>query len=114
MTALVSKSQIISADDRESRIVEVPEWGGSVRIIAVTPAILREVRSSAPKSGTDETFGYRLMVQSIVDEDGNPIFTKDDIAALEGKSEAAIKRVMESINELNGWTKNSKEELGNA
>jgi hypothetical protein len=112
--ALLTKDQIITSNDRESQTVEVPEWGGEVRIMAVTPAVLREVRNTAPKSGTDETFGYRLMVKSIVDENGNPIFTQEDVAALEGKSEAALKRVMEAINELNGWTKKSKEELGNA
>jgi Mn-containing catalase len=111
--ALLTKLQIISADDLKTQDVPVPEWGGTVRIKAATPAVIKEVRAAVKlkKGEEDDSFGYRLMAQSIVDESGNPVFDLADVAALESKSMPAVKRVMDAINELNAFSK--KAEAGN-
>lgn len=113
MTNLLTKLQIIAANDLKTMDVDVPEWGGTVRIVAATPAVIKAVRAAGKtkKDETDESFGYRLMAKSIVDENGATIFELKDIADLEAKSLAAVKRVMDAINELNAFT--TKVEAGN-
>lgn len=110
---LLTKAQIIAADDLKTQDVPVPEWGGDVRIKAATPAIIKAVRASAnlKKGEEDDSFGYRLMAQSIVDENGEKVFDPGDIAALEAKSLPAVKRVMDAINVLNAFS--VKAEAGN-
>ncbi|WP_025917672.1 hypothetical protein [Herminiimonas sp. CN] len=110
---LLTKAQIIAADDLKTQDIEVPEWGGTVRVKAATPAIIKAVRASAKnkKGEDDDSFGYRLMAKSIVDENGNPVFALADIADLEAKSLAAVKRVMDAINELNAFS--DQAEAGN-
>lgn len=56
--------------------VDVPEWG-TVKIRAVTQAEMDEV---AELSKTDATKASFLgIVLGVSDEDGNPVFSKDDI-----------------------------------
>lgn len=102
--ALLTKSQILAAEDLKYRTVQVPEWGGEVRVGSMTglqrdhyDAAMLEAR----KSGDELSLVAALIAACVVGEDGNPIFTEDDVAALGRKSNVALRRVFDAALDLN-------------
>ena len=97
---LLSKQQILEANDRPYTDVDVPEWGGAVRVMPMT-GTQREAWEFS-MFGTDgktmkrENTRAKLVVLCLVDEDGNQLFTESEIVALSGKSSAALDRVFEA------------------
>lgn len=111
---LLNKEQILNAQDLKTIDVEIPEWGGTVRLSQVMGyARDRWEQSCIDSKGKPikENMRARLLAMSIVDEDGNLMFTEDDIEEL-GKKSANIldKLFMESRN-LNAVTDEDVEEL---
>jgi hypothetical protein len=109
---LLNKQAILSADDLKSVDVEVSEWGGSVRVRTMT-GTQREAFGSA-LAGDDGkadmgTFRVKLVVACAVGEDGEPLFTFDDVHALSQKSGAALDRVFSVASKLNGMAADSVE-----
>lgn len=101
---MLTKEQILSALDLKTETVEVPEWGGSVNVRSMT-GLERDNFSAALRdaAGTVSLENYRakLLVVCIVGEDGQALFTHDDIVALGGKSSTALDRVFVVAERLN-------------
>jgi hypothetical protein len=116
--ALLSKDQILSADDRKTEEVEVPEWGGSVLIRTLTG---RErdafeattVRTKGGKQEANyENFRARFVAECVVDENGKKLFgSRSEVLMLGNKSVAALQRVFNAAQELNGMSEDDVEEL---
>lgn len=90
---ILSKSAILSADDLKHEDVEVAQWGGSVRIRVMTGAERDEFRASIAEHGESlpvGKFSAALVAATAIDEQGNRLFTMDDVQALEGKSAGSI------------------------
>jgi len=106
--ALLTKEQILTADDLKSVDVEVPEWGGSVRVRALTGADRDSIQSLfINPDGTKKDISQVMNVmklhaigKSMVDESGARLFTDDEIAALAKKSGAALDRVFAATEKL--------------
>lgn len=106
---ILNRQQILDADDYEHEDVPVPEWGGDVRVATIT-ANERDVfeksitieREDGKVDTLRETIRARLCAATIVDEDGNKLFTQDDIDVLGAKSAKAVDRVFEVAKRLNG------------
>jgi len=105
MNELLTKDQILAADDCPFEIVQVPEWKGAVRVQALT-GHARELydRSLANSAGTVEDFKTKLVAYSLTDAAGKPIFTLDDVNELRKKSNAALERVFEVADRLSKIT----------
>lgn len=106
---LLSKDQILEASDLQTITVSVPEWGGDVQIRSMTGADRDEFESSMVKTDAAgnrvadmSNHKAKLVAMTLVDEDGNRMFTQDDVTRLAMKSSAALTRVFESAQELNG------------
>jgi hypothetical protein len=113
---LLSKSDILNADDRKTERVEVPEWGGSVLVRSLSGAERDKFESDSVDQKTGKTktenFRARLLSLCIVDEDGKRLFeSRGDIAMLGNKSVAALQRVFNKCQELNGFSEEDIEEL---
>ena len=114
---LLTKDQILGADDRDSIEVDVPEWGGSVRIAAMTACERDAFEASMidTKGKGDakrlQNFRARFVASCIVDEDGNRLFSNKDIVDLGKKSSAPISRLFDECRKLNGMTDEDVEEL---
>lgn len=116
---LLNKDAILGQDDLVTKDVEVPEWGGEVRIRMLTGAERDEFESSMAKLGKDgkqelnlANLRARLVAKCAVNEDGTKMFqTRNDVAALGMKSSAAIARIYEACQELNGMTQADVDEL---
>jgi len=115
---LLSKEQILGAQDLRFETVSVPEWGGEVRIRTMTGADRDAYEQSLFASrGPDEKSNLRnvrarIVAYSAVDEDGKRIFEESDIAALGEKSAAALERVYLACRRLSAITQEDIDELG--
>jgi hypothetical protein len=110
---LLSRDDILKADDLETRTVPVPEWGGDVLVRAMTgeardafEASLTKRRPSMVNKGQMEdvpdtaNMRARMVALSIVGEDGELLFNQADIVALGKKSAGALNRVFKVASEM--------------
>lgn len=113
---LLSKADILGADDRKFEIVAVPEWGGDVRVATFSGA-QRDSFEMAAFIGNEkgkhflDNYRARLAASTIVDENGDRMFTIEDVEALANKSGAALDRVYAVAAKLNGLTAKDVEEI---
>ena len=105
---LLSKTAILAAQDLQTEDVEVPEWGGAVRVRSFTG---RErdafqasmVRGDGRDRKVDRTnMRARLVGLTVIDETGQRLFTDEEVDLLEAKSGAALDRVFAVAQKLNG------------
>lgn len=113
--ALLTADQILAAEDRRYECVEVPEWGGTVRVGSMTAAqrdrwdalIVRR-----RQGGEDDALIRATVVAfAAVDEGGKPVFTPDQIARLADKDARPVNRVFEVAARLNALTDDAAEEV---
>lgn len=101
---MLTKDDILNADDIKTKDVDVPEWGGTVRIRTMTGADrMRFQRLSAKQKGkSPDNLFEALLIATVIDDNGDPLFTPADIVKLSEKSNVAIQRVFEAAAKLNG------------
>lgn len=113
--ALLTKEQIIASEDLKYEDVEVPEWGGSVRVTAMSGTARDAFDDTLVKvvgEKVEQDLGnYRAKVCAacIVGEDGNRMFSAKEVAVLGRKSSAALGRVFDVADRLNGLSARSVE-----
>lgn len=104
----LSKDDILKADDVRTEEVEVPEWGGSVLVRGMTGEERDEFEASMLVRRGDQmipdTWNTRakLIARCVIDDDGTPLFTRQDVDALGKKSGAALDRVFDVASRLSG------------
>ena len=115
---LLSREQILEAADRTTQDVEVPEWGGTVRVRSLSgserddyEAGIVQLRGDGSRKFTLQNARARLVSLSICDESGARVFQDSDIAALGAKSAAALERVFDVARNLSGLSEKDVEEL---
>jgi len=99
--ALLTKKEINAIEDLRSETVDVPEWGGEVRIIQLTFAAAqgmfkKEVEDFDPR--------LRLIAACLVDDAGAPIFSEEDLGELGSKNAEVVARLWRKCVEINGMT----------
>ena len=105
---LLTKEQILAASDIQSEDVSVPEWGGSVRVKALSGAERDQFETSIFETRGKkvernlQNMRAKLVSLSIVDEQGNRVFSDADVKALGNKSAAALDRVFGVAMRLSG------------
>lgn len=114
---MLTKDQILESQDIPEQVVEVPEWGGFVKVRGMT-GIERDQFESSIMRGKGKNIQLnwnniraKLVAKSIVNGNGENLFTDADVAALGKKSAAALDRVFEIAQKLSGITKEDIEEL---
>ena len=119
MEKLLGKDDILNAKDAEFEIIEVPEWGGSVKIKGMT-GTERDVFEGSLQGKDPRTkesivvyknARAKLASLSIVNDAGERLFAEKDILALGKKSASALNRVFEVAQRLSGITDKDIEEL---
>ena len=105
---MLTKDQILSANDRNIQEIEVPEWGGTVYIRNMTGGERDAYEMSLIKmQGRNMQADLanaraKLCAICICDQDGNRLFTDDEVQELSKKSASALDRVYEQAEKLNG------------
>lgn len=111
---LLTKDEILETWDLAFEDVEVPEWGGTVRVQAMS---VGELEAFMKETSDDEgrviggKFRSALLRRSIVAEDRLPLFTAGDIAGLDKKSPKVISRLLKAARDLNGFSREVQEDL---
>lgn len=117
MTKILSRDDILGADDRQIRTVAVPEWGGEVLVRGLTGAERDRYEESLwVGRGKNRKLNWtnaraKLVAASVVGEDGKPLFTQRDVEALGAKSSAALDRIYSVAQELSGVTDGDMDEM---
>lgn len=114
---VLGRDGILGADDLTTDDVEVPEWGGVVRIKMLTAnqkdsweaSVFDKNGNRTPTSLTG--LRARLAALSIVDHHGVRVFTDKDVPRLGQKSSAALERVFDAARKLNGINEEDVAEL---
>ncbi len=111
---MLNRDSILSANDLKTIDVELPEWGGSLRIRTMTGIDRQEYFKSLQDGngkGEQKSFMAALLVACAVDEEGKHIFTAADIPTLSNKSSIPLNRAFEAAADLNGLTQKSVDDL---
>ena len=115
--SLLSKTAILAARDLQTEDVEVPEWGGAVRVRSFTGRERDAFEASMVRGdGKDRKVDLtnmraRLVGLTVIDETGQRLFTDDEVDLLGAKSGAALDRVFAVAQKLNGLSGADVEEL---
>lgn len=114
---LLTKAQILGVADLVHEDVDVPEWGGAVRVQMLTgaerDAFEQEIVTRQGKRVQMNLANVRarLVALCLVDEEGQRVFGEADVKALGRKSALALNRVFEVAQRINGLTEQDMEEL---
>ena len=116
---LLAKNDIETCDDLVTEDVEVPEWGGTVRVRSMTARDkdsfdMRLVKlQEGGKSAEINRRNIRasLVVASVIDDKGERLFSDDDVEMLGAKNGVAIDRVFAVASRLSLLNPDDAEEL---
>lgn len=123
---LLSRDQILNADDLETEDVKVPEWAPKaaenrdeyvvrLRMLTATDRDRFEASTVETKGGKQKqnlaNFRARLVALCIINEGGEVMFNAVDIPALGRKSAKALGRVFDACQKMNGFTAEDVAEL---
>ncbi|MEV2236704.1 hypothetical protein [Micromonospora sp. NPDC049891] len=115
--AILSRDAILSAEDRTFGEVDVPEWGGTVRIRSITGKQRDSYEASLiQQRGNSRQMNMRnarakLIVLCAVDEHGSPLFTENDINALGAKNAKPVERVFDACRKIAGLSDDDMDKL---
>jgi len=103
--SLLTKQQILQAEDIKTEVVLVPEWEGEV-IVRTMSGTDRDIWDKLMFKESDGDYmnnnRARLCACTIVDNDGKLLFNEEDIKTLGEKSSLALNRVFDVAKRLNG------------
>lgn len=109
---LLNKKAILAADDLKHEDVDVPQWGGTVRVRMMTGAERDEFRTSIASGDGIPVgrFSVALLAATLIDEKGARLFTMEDIDQLAEKSAESIDKPAAVAMRLNGLGGTSTED----
>lgn len=114
---MLTKDQILNANDLPTKVIPISEWGIDVIIKTMTGTERDAWEASLVKGKGKNTridatnVRAKLCVCVLVDEKGNRLFSDNDAFALGRKSSAALDKVFEIAQKLNGISDEDIEEL---
>jgi hypothetical protein len=96
--AMLTKETILRATDLPTEVVDVPEWGGSVTVRSLDCAQRDEYFNAMQKRRSGEFTDMRgaqagLLIQTVIDGEGEAMFGLEDLAGLQRTSPAAVNRI---------------------
>lgn len=115
--ALLNREDILAAKDVHYEDIDVPEWGGQVRVRALTGTARDKYEASIiQQNGENRRVNLlnartKLVVLALVDENMRPVFTAEDVNELGRKSAKALGRVFDKARQLAGMTEDDVERL---
>lgn len=112
---LLNRQQILDAKDLKREVVDVPEWGDDAQVsVSMLPAIDKDRWDKESfKNGAVDMIGFkaRFITRTIVDENGDRVFSDEDAPHLERKSAPAVDRVFAVAARLNGMLAKQVDEI---
>jgi len=118
MKKTLSRSDILNATSRlKTETIELPEWGGSVVVRELTGAerdaweasIITSDGAQSPE--TMRNVRAKLIVKTIIDDEGELLFTDDDIDRVGALSGSTLNKIFEVACRLSALTAAEMDEL---
>ena len=106
---MLTKDQILESKDVEEKIVEVPEWGGSVKVRGISLAKRIAMLNGALDSITGKIDTEKMLLLTFIECVIEPKFTVMDYVALKEKSATAMDKVINAINAASGQATTEEE-----
>ena len=113
MEKILTRDEILAADDLKTKTVQVPEWGGSVKVRTLMGYQRDRFEASIVKGKvvSMENLRAKLVAESVVSEKGKKLFTTKDVESLGKKSARALDKVFAVAQRLSGLTPADVDEL---
>jgi len=116
-SGFLDRAAIAKAVDVQTEVIDVPEWGGKLRVRGLTGKerdnyeewILTGKGKNREVNARDAR--AKLIVLCVVDEKGERLLSTTDIGMLREKSAAALQRVFDAASRLSGLSDEELEEL---
>ena len=111
---MLSKKDILAAEDIQKEVVKVPEWGGEVMVYGLTCGEKDQYEQSlVSEAGKVDLKGATatLITLCVRDEMGCPIFSPMDVTALTNKASRPMERISKVAQKLSGMGKNDLEDM---
>jgi len=105
----LSRDQILGAVDFNFVEVDVPEWGGSVRLRGLSAAERDDFEASLGVSQDLVNMRARLVVNCLVDENNEKLFKASEAKELGKKNGQVINKLFDEVRKLSGM---ADEDLG--
>lgn len=106
---MLTRDSILAAADLKTEDVDVPEWGGVVKVRVFSgasrdrlDAFLTSVVDAGGKLKDPTGLRSLVVILAACDEKGNALFSGKDAGALEQKNAVALNRVFEAAARING------------
>ena len=111
------RDQILSVDDIQIKMVEVPEWGVTVEVRGMNGADRQKILdTAAAEEGEGVTVGGMfidvILATAYDPESGERLFTEDDKGPLLTKNAQALDRLATAGFSLSGMTADAVDEAG--
>ncbi len=111
---ILGRDALLALKGGRSEEVHVPELGGTLRVAAIS-AGARDAFDLAvldlPEAERRRDFRARLLVMTLIGEDGKPLYTADDIPALSAVEARVIDPLVDVAMRLNGIGEEDREKL---
>lgn len=111
---MLTREQILTANDLVTETVAVPEWGGDVLVRTMTGSerdAFEAGISALPEASRLKDIRAKLCALCIVDPNGARLFAPNETSVLGAKSAAALDRVFAAAMRLNGLSKKDVDDL---
>ncbi|MCM8596653.1 hypothetical protein [Accumulibacter sp.] len=82
---------------------EVPGIG-LVRLRELSAPEVSDLREACRTEKEKADFGFRLVLAAVVDDDGKPIFSADDLPTLRGAAQSRIGELVTAVMAVNGFS----------
>lgn len=114
----LTREQILSNKSFRSKVIEIPEWGGEVRLKAMSGAD-REAMEAAVyedvggKMQLKKGVSYiaEMLIRTWCDDDGNLLFKPDEINLIQEKDAVILARIFKVATEVNGLSGEEEREI---
>jgi hypothetical protein len=114
---LLNRDSILAAEDKNYEDVYVPEWNGTVRVAGMSGADRNAYQASMVVLGPNGSVQRlnmadqlaKLLSRSLVDDEGNRLFSDKDVKALSSKDGAVLDRLGDVAMRISGLRKEDLE-----
>lgn len=97
---ILSLDELVAADDSTYETVEVPEWGGSVRLRSLTKQQQYDIRRQAMVGGEVDVTRVELLALLACMEE--PKLSEEHIGVLQEKNAMVVNRLLKRVARLAG------------
>lgn len=106
---ILNADSILAASDLKIQDINVPEWGGVVRIREFNLAMREQFSAYCQEHQGRGVLAY-VVALSLIDESGNPLFSIEDISKIEQKNPSIIDKICAAAMTLNGLAFQAEED----